>query len=249
MVDIHCHIELEELNNIEEILEKCKSNKVEKIIVSGYDLDSSKKAVVLSNKYEMVYATVGYLPEVLHDLENNSIEELEELLNEPKVVGVGEIGLDYYWYKDNKEEQKELFIKLIKLAQKYNKPIVIHSRDSIQDCYDVIKDYNVKAVMHCYSGSVEMAKRFTELGVYLSIGGVSTFKNAKNIKEVIKEIPLSYIVLETDSPYLTPEPYRGKKNYPYFIPLIAEKIAEIKEIPLEEVEKITTDNVKSLFDF
>ena len=249
MVDIHCHIELDELNNIEEILDNCKSNKVEKIIVSGYDLDSSRKAVELSNKYEMVYATVGYLPEVLQDLENNNIEELEKLLKDSKVVGVGEIGLDYYWYKDNKEEQKELFIKQIKLAQKYNKPIVIHSRDSIQDCYDVIKDYNVKAVMHCYSGSVEMAKRFTELGVYISVGGVSTFKNSKNIKEVIKEIPLSYIVLETDSPYLTPEPYRGKKNYPYFIPLIAEKIAEIKEIPLEEVEKITTDNAKSLFDF
>lgn len=249
MIDIHCHIEPDEFCNVDGILKKCKNEGVEKIIVSGYNLKSCTEAVELANKYDMIYATIGYLPEVLQDKDNNSLEELEKLIQNPKVVGIGEIGLDYYWFKDNKEEQKELFINQIILAQKYNKPIVIHCREAIQDCYDVLKEYNVKSVMHCYSGSLEMAKRFTELGVYISIGGVSTFKNSKNIKEVIKEIPLSYIVLETDSPYLTPEPFRGKKNYPYFVPIIAENIAKIKEISVKEVENTTTNNANRLFDF
>ena len=249
MIDIHCHIELDEVNNVENILEKCKDNGVKKIIVSGYDLNSCIEAVALANKYEMIYATIGYLPEVLQNKENNSLEQLENLMQNPKVVGIGEIGLDYYWYKDNKEEQKELFINQIEFAQKYNKPIVIHCREAIQDCYDILKEYNIKAVMHCYSGSLEMAKRFIDLGVFISVGGVSTFKNSKNIKEVIKEVPLSYIVLETDSPYLTPEPFRGKKNYPYFIPIIAQNIAEIKGINSKEVETITTNNANCLFDF
>jgi len=249
MVDIHCHIEPDEFGNIDEILEKCKNEGVKKIIVSGYDLKSCNEAIELANNYDMIYATIGYLPEVLQNKENNSLEKLEQLLQNPKVVGIGEIGLDYYWFKDNKEEQKELFIKQINLAKKYNKPIVIHCREAIQDCYDIVEEHDVKAIMHCYSGSLEMAKRFTELGIYISIGGASTFKNSKNIKEVIKEIPLSYIVLETDSPYLTPEPFRGKKNYPYFIPLIAKNIAEIKGISVDEVENTTTNNANRLFDF
>lgn len=249
MIDIHCHIEEDEINNIDNILDKCKSNSVNKIIVSGYDLESSKKAIELSTKYDNVYCTIGLLPNVIYE-NNDSVEDLENFIQNKKIVGIGEIGLDYHWYKDQKEKQKELFINQINLANKYNLPIVIHCREAINDCYEILKMYKPKkAVMHCYSGSLEMAKKFTELGIYISIGGVSTFKNAKNIVEVIKNIPLSYIVLETDSPYLTPEPYRGKKNYPYYIPLIASKIAEIREISLEEVDNITTCNACSLFDF
>jgi len=248
MIDIHCHLESNDYDNIDEIINECKKNNVNKIIVSGYNLESSKEAVELANKYDMVYASVGFLPEVLQD--NYSLDELEKLLSNKKVVAIGEIGLDYHWYKDNKEEQKELFIKQIELANKYNLPIVIHCREAINDCYEVLKNTKFKnAIMHCYSGSLEMARKFVELGVYISIGGVSTFKNAKNIVEVIKEIPLEYIVLETDSPYLTPEPHRGTKNFPYYVPIISEKIAQIKNIDKENVATITTDNACRLFDF
>ena len=249
MIDTHCHIEKEEYDKIEDIILECKKKNIEKIIVSGYDLESSKEAIYLANKYEMIYATIGFLPEIL-EKNKYDINILEKLLKNKKVIGIGEIGLDYHWYKNNKEEQKELFIQQILLAKKYNLPIVIHCRDAIQDCYDILKKYNVKkATMHCYSGSLEMAKNFINLGIYISIGGVSTFKNSKNIKEVIKEIPLSYILLETDSPYLTPEPFRGKKNYPYYLDNIALNIAKIKEISIEEVINITKDNTNKLFDF
>ncbi|MBE6153399.1 MAG: TatD family deoxyribonuclease [Firmicutes bacterium] len=250
MIDTHCHIEIEDYKNIEQILENCKKNGIDKIIVSGYDLESSKEAVKLADKYDAIYATVGFLPEVLQKENSYDLNDLEILLQNKKVVGIGEIGLDYYWYKDNKEEQKKLFISQIKLALKYNKPIVIHCREAIQDCYDVVKKYsNLKGTMHCYSGSVEMAKEFVKLGLYISVGGVSTFKNSKNIKEVINELDLEYILLETDSPYLTPEPYRGKRNYPYYVGIIAEKISKIKNIDLKTIEIITTSNACKLFDF
>jgi len=250
MIDTHCHIEIEDYKNIEQILENCKKNGIDKIIVSGYDLESSKEAVKLADKYDAIYATVGFLPEVLQKENSYDLNDLEILLQNKKVVGIGEIGLDYYWYKDNKEEQKKLFISQIKLALKYNKPIVIHCREAIQDCYDIVKKYsNLKGTMHCYSGSVEMAKEFVKLGLYISVGGVSTFKNSKNIKEVINELDLEYILLETDSPYLTPEPYRGKRNYPYYVGIIAEKISKIKNIDLKTIEIITTSNACKLFDF
>lgn len=248
MIDIHCHIENDEIKNMKEIIDKCKENNVNKIIISGYDLESSKRAIELANNYENIYCTIGYLPDVIYD-GNDSLDQLEKLINNKKVVGLGEIGLDYYWHKDRKEDQKKLFIKQIKLANKYNLPIVIHCREAINDCYEIIEKYKPKrAVMHCYSGSVEMARKFIKLGVFISVGGVSTFKNAKNIISVIEDIPLEYIVLETDSPYLTPEPYRGKKNYPYYIPLIALKIAQIKNIDLKIVEEITIQNTNNLFD-
>ena len=250
MIDIHCHLENKYYNNIEEIIEKCKKNNIEKIIVSGYDLESSIEAVELSNTYDNVYATIGYLPEVIYENKIDDIKELEKLVKLGKVVGIGEIGLDYHWYQENKEKQKELFVKQILLAQKYNLPIVIHCREAITDCYEILKEYKPKkCVMHCFSGSLEMAKKFIDLGVYISIGGISTFKNAKKIVEVIKNIPLEYIVLETDSPYLTPEPHRGKINYPYYVSYVADKIANIKGVEKQVVEDITTANSYKLFDF
>lgn len=250
MIDTHCHIEKEDYDNIEEILTKCKENGINKIIVSGYDLESSKEAIRLANKYDEIYATIGFLPEVLHRDNLYDLSELENLLQNKKVIGIGEIGLDYYWYKDNREEQKELFISQLELALKYNKPVVIHCREAIQDCYEIVKNYDkLKGTMHCYSGSLEMAKEFIKLGLYISVGGVSTFKNSKNIKEVINGIDLEYILLETDSPYLTPEPYRGKRNYPYFVRFVALKIAEIKDVDINIIEDVTTSNANSLFDF
>ena len=249
MIDTHCHLEKEDYDNIDEIIDTCKKDCIEKLIVSGHDLKSSIEAIELTKKYDIVYASIGFLPDVLDNIENNNILELEKLIDNDKVVAIGEIGLDYHWYKDNKEEQKELFIKQLELAKKYNKPVVIHSRDSIRDCYNILKEANIKGAMHCYSGSVEMAREFIKIGFNISIGGVSTFKNSSTIKNVIKEIPLEYILLETDSPYLTPEPFRGKKNYPYYVKYVAMKIAEIKGIDVDMVVNTTTMNATKLFDF
>lgn len=250
MIDTHCHIEKEDFDKIGEILEQCKINGVSKIIVSGCELETSKEAISIANKYDNVYATVGFLPETLENDNLYDLNELEKLVQNEKVVGVGEAGLDYYWYKDNKEEQKKLFIAQIELALKYDKPLIIHCRDAIQDCYNIIKQYkNLRGTMHCYSGSVEMAREFVKLGFNISVGGVATFKNSKNIKNVINEIDLEYILLETDSPFLTPEPYRGKRNYPYYIGYVAEKIAKIKNVDVETVKNITTSNASKLFDF
>ena len=171
------------------------------------------------------------------------------LVSSSRSVAIGEIGLDYYWRKDNKEKQRDLFQKQLDLAVKHQMPVIIHCRDAIQELYDILSQYKgkVKGVIHCFSGSYEMARAFIELGFVLGIGGVLTFKNSK-LYQVVEKIPLSSIVLETDSPYLTPEPHRGEMNESKYIPLIAEKIAQIKGISLSEVEKITTDNAKRVFD-
>ena len=249
MIDTHCHIEKEDYKNIDEILKKCHENGVSKIIISGCDVESCLNVDKLTKKYENVYGTVGYLPDVINSIDDESINLLEKLLKNKKIIGIGEIGLDYYYNKNNKEEQKLLFKKQLLLAKKYNLPVVIHSRDSINDTYEILKKEHInKGTMHCYSGSLEYAFKFIDLGLYISIGGVSTFKNAKEIKKIIKEIDLKHLLLETDSPYLTPEPYRGKRNYPYYIPIILKNIAYLKEIDSTIVDEVTTCNSESLFD-
>lgn len=249
MIDTHCHLEKKDYSDIDNIIRECKEQGVEKIIVSGHNLESCKEALELAKKYNNVYATIGFLPDNIDNIKEEDFLILEEMLQNKKIVGVGEIGLDYYYETNNKDKQKELFIRQLKLAQKYNLPVVIHSRDSINDTYEILKSNQIKkGTMHCYSGSLEYANKFIDLGLYISIGGVSTFKNAKEIKKVIENISLNNILLETDSPYLTPEPYRGKKNYPYYIPLIAQNISKIKDINVERVKIVTTSNARSLFD-
>ena len=188
---------------------------------------------------------LGIHPEIIDDIDK--LEELEKLIKNNKIVAIGEIGLDYYWNKDNKNIQKECLNKQLDLAEKYKLPVLIHTRESIQDTLDILKKRSLKGIIHCYSGSYEMAKEFIKLGYKLGIGGVLTFKNSK-LYEVIEKIELNDIVLETDSPYLTPEPYRGKQNNPYNIYYVAKKIAEIKKIQIEEVIEKTTNNAKSIFD-
>lgn len=249
MIDTHCHLEKKDYDNIDEIIKKCKENGVEKIIVSGYDVNSCKEMLGLAQKYDNVFVTLGYLPEGVDNITNEDIDLLDNMLKSDKVVGVGEIGLDYHYKNDDKEKQEKLFIEQLRLAKKHKLPVVIHSRDSINDTYEILKKENINnGTMHCYSGSLEYAYKFVELGLYLSIGGVSTFKNAKEIKKVILNIDIEHLLLETDSPYLTPEPYRGKKNYPYYIPIIAKNISEIKKIDLNIVEKQINFNTHKLFD-
>ena len=238
MVDTHCHITSEYYDNIDEVINKMKDNI---IIVSGTNKDDIKEVINLCN-YKNVYGTIGIYP-----TEELDLKIIEDNINNKKIVGIGEIGLDYH-LEHNKEEQINKFIKQLDLARKYNKTVVIHTREAIQDTYDILKNYkDLKKVIHCYSGSLEMAKEFIKIGCRLGIGGVLTFKNSK-LKDVIKEIDLKYLLLETDSPFLTPEPYRGTKNEPYNIIYIAKKIAEIKNISLEEVLEVTTLNAKDQFD-
>lgn len=242
-IDTHCHLDGIAKTRRDEIVDSVDGT----IIISGFDNDSNKEVIELINQYEKAYGTIGIHPD---EVLVNSLDEIECLLNDSKVVGIGEIGLDYHYGKNNVEKQKEYFIKQIEMAKKYNLPIVVHSRDAAQDTYNILKEYasDMKIVMHCYSYSLEMAKKFLELNIKFGIGGVVTFKNSKNLVEVVKELPLEYFVLETDSPWLTPEPFRGKLNEPKNIPIIAEKIAEIKEISVEEVLKQTTINAIMQFD-
>ena len=247
IIDTHCHLDIKDYDNLEEVIKNMGGNYM---IASGYNLESNKHVIELINKYDNIFGTIGLHPsDVTEDYESDLLF-IENNINNPKIVGVGEIGLDYYWEKDNKELQKEVFIKQIELARKYNKTIVIHSREAILDTYNILDEYlgNNKAVLHCYSSNIEMAKRFKKFNIKFGIGGVLTFKNSSKLKEVVKELNLSDLLLETDSPYLTPEPYRGKKNEPSYTKYVAEAIAKIKEVEYEKVLEITTQNAISQFD-
>ena len=245
-IDTHCHIFKEYYDNITEVINEMKDNIM---IVSGYNSSSNKEVIELVNKYPNVYGTIGLHPEEVNNISENAFDFIIENINNPKIVGIGEIGLDYHYVSDNKELQKDIFIKQMNIARKYNKTVVIHSRDAILDTVNIIKEYqDLKIVMHCYSSSLEVARDLIKMNVKLGIGGVVTFKNGVKLKEVVQNIPIENLLLETDSPYMSPEPLRGKQNKPYNCYLIAKKIAELKGISLESVFKITTSNAISQFD-
>ena len=200
------------------------------------------------NNYNIVYATIGYHPDQADIITEKDIKKLENLVNSSKkVVGIGEIGLDYHYDDINKDKQKQIFEMQLKIAEKLSLPVVIHSRDATFDTIEILKKYKVKGIIHCFSGSLETANIYIGMGYKLGIGGVLTFKNSK-LGEVVKEVSLNSIVLETDSPYLTPDPYRGKTNSSKYIPVIAEKLSQIKDVTINEVAKITTKNCYDLFD-
>ena len=246
MIDTHCHLGIDDYNNLEEVISHMDNNIM---IVSGVNTKSNKEAIELANKYDNIYVTIGIHPEEIGNNIEDDILFIENNINHPKVVGIGEIGLDYYYSKDNKQEQKKWFIKQLEIAKKYNKCAVIHSREATLDTYEILKNSgNKKVNIHCFSGSLEVARDYVSLGYCLGIGGVVTFKNADRIKEVVKNIDLSYLLLETDSPYLTPEPYRGKKNEPFNILYVAKEIAELKGFSVDEVLLATTNNAIRQFD-
>jgi TatD DNase family protein len=245
--DTHCHLSKEDYEDIDKVVENAKENKIERLIICGCDKNSIKEAIVIANKYENIYLEVGYHPSEANITTDEDINELITIIkNNPKVVAVGEIGLDYHWDKDNKDKQKELFKRQISIAKENNLPVVIHSRDAFQDTYDILKETNAKGDIHCFSGNLDNAKMYIDLGFVLGIGGVLTFKNT-NLKETIKEIDLTNIILETDSPYLSPEPFRGQKNEPKNVYYVAEEISRLKEISMDEVSKVTEENIKRVF--
>ena len=246
LIDTHFHLDL--TCDIETILGDAEKNNVKKFIISGCDKKSIRDGLEIINRYDNVYMTIGFHPDEVDDINDDDLVYLEKLINNNhKIIGVGEIGLDYYHNDTNIERQKEYFEKQIMIAKKFNLPIVVHAREATEDTYEIIKKYDVKGVMHCYSGSLEMAKLYMEHGFMFGIGGVLTFKNSK-LRDVVKEIPMENLILETDSPYLAPEPKRGSMNEPKNIKIIATCLAKTKEISLEEVTNITTANVHRLFD-
>lgn len=249
MIDTHCHITMKDYDDIPFLINKIRESGVNKIIVNGTDMESNLEVLELTKKYDIVYGAIGFHPTELDGFKESYFEWLEEHIRDDKIVALGEIGLDYHYDNTDKEQENYVFKKQLEIARKHNKPVIIHSRDAIQDTYNILKEYNVSGCLHCYSGSLEMAREFVKLGFLLGVGGVITFKKAKNIVNVIKNIDLEYILLETDAPYLTPEPYRKNKNDSSYIPVIARKIAEIKEVNLEVIEKTTNENANRLFDF
>lgn len=241
IIDTHCH--LESYDNIDDIV-----NFDGIMIAAGCNDETNLRVVELVNNYPNIYGTLGIHPEELDNVTDNSFKIIEDNLSNKKIVGIGEIGLDYYYDDTRKEEQKELFIKQLELASKFKLPVVIHSRDSIADTYNIMSNYQLKGNIHCFSSSLEMAKKFIKLGYKIGIGGVLTFKNGKKLQEIVKNIDINDIVLETDSPYLTPEPYRGHKNEPKNVIYVANKISELKGISIEKVIEITTNTAISQFD-
>ena len=245
MIDTHAHILSEFYDNIDELIEELKSKEIIKVINCADSVETSKEVLNIYTKYEgYLLPAVGIHPE---NIENANISAIEELIKNNKVFAVGEIGLDYYYNDENKKEQREYFIKQLDLAIKYDLPVIIHIREAMQECFDILKTRKNKGIIHCFSGSVEMAREYIKLGYKLGIGGVLTFKNSK-LYEVIEKIDLKDIVLETDSPFLSPEPFRGKKNKPCNVLYVAKRIAEIKNISLEEVINTTTATAKQIFD-
>lgn len=246
--DTHCHIYNEYYDNdIEQVYEKMKVSNVDRIINNGCDSNSNKEVLELLEKYSWMYGAIGIHPESADSYTEDDLKYIEEHINDDKVVAIGEIGLDYYWTKDNKEKQKELFEYQLKLAERVNKPVIIHSREATQDTIDILKKYNVRGVIHSFSGSYETACIYIKMGFLLGINGVITFKNC-NLKDVVAKLDLGNIVLETDSPYLTPVPYRGKRNDSSHVYDIAKYICELKGCSLEELAKETNGNISRCFD-
>ena len=248
--DSHSHYNDEKFDeDREQILEEIYKAGVTKVIVAGYDINSSKKAVDLSKKYKYIYAICGISPNDIAETENEikqQIEQIEKIAQSTKIVGIGEIGLDYYWNKENKELHKKAFINQIKLADKMDLPIIIHTREAVMDTIQILKENTPKrkGVFHCCPLNIELIKEGLKLGFYISLAGPITFKNSKNADEIIQMIPLEKMLIETDSPYLAPEPNRGTRNDSRNLKYLVEKIAQVKQREPEEIAKIIYNNWK-----
>jgi len=246
IIDTHTHLDNEKfIDDVDKVIKRAKEAEVKEFIIPAADPKDLPRAVELSEKYDEIYFAVG-----IHPVEIDKYEDkfLLDFINHPKCVAVGEIGLDYHWVKDEKqrEKQKEFFIRQIEIAKEYKKPIIIHVREATEDTYDIIKNINdIKGIFHCFNAAEQLLD-FSD-NFYYGIGGVITFKNAKKLINVFPKIPKNRIIIETDAPYLTPHPYRGQRNEPFYTTLVRDKIAKLWEVDKKEVENITTENVKRLF--
>ena len=252
LIDIHAHLTDDKyLNEVQDVILRAKEFGLERIVTCGSDYQSSKKAVELANNNDIVYAVIGVHPEDVAYFNSEVESFLRDNSKNEKVIAIGEIGLDYHYEGFNKELQKEVFLKQLKLASEVGLPVVIHSRDATGDMLEILKSnknlLSNGGIMHCFSGSVETLREVINLGLSVSFGGAITFKNSRNAKELILNVPTNKFVLETDCPYLCPEPFRGQRNEPKNVCLVAKKVAEILELSEEEVADITTQNAKNIF--
>ena len=250
--DTHCHLNSEELySRIDEVLSDARKVGVDKFLVVGWDKESSLLAIKLAHQYEGIYAAIGFHPTDIDGVTEEDFQEVMNNINDPKVVAVGEIGLDYHWVKDlaQRQKQKEWFIKQIKFANEHKKPISIHNREAFEDCLKILKEYPplYSGVMHCYSGSVELLKDVLDLGLYIGLDGPLTFTNAKTPKEVCESVPLERLLVETDSPYLSPHPLRGTVNEPKNIALVIDEITRIKGISKKHILDVIYENSCRVF--
>lgn len=249
--DSHAHYNDERFDeDRDKLLKDIYDEKITKIINAGYSLESSKKAVEIAQNYDFIYATSGISPNDIDNFKEKDLEKIENLAKNKKVVAIGEIGLDYHWNTENKKLQKDVFISQIEIANRLNLPIVIHTREAIFDTLDILKN-QIKCVksgvFHCCPLNIDLVREGLKLGFYISFAGPITFKNSKNAEEIIKMVPIEKILIETDSPYLSPEPLRGKRNDSRNVKYMAQKIAEVKEISLSEVAEATYKNSKTVF--
>lgn len=238
IIDTHAHYDDEQFDeDRESLLAKMKNAGIGIIVNAGSTISSWEKIRKLTKEYPFIYGAVGVHPDEAGTLNEEQMARMSVFLDEEKIVALGEIGLDYYWDKESRDLQKKWFIRQLDLAREKNMPVIIHSREAAADTMEIMKRHaaGMKAVIHCYSYSAEMAKEYVKMGYYIGVGGVVTFKNAKKLKETVQEIPLSSIVLETDCPYLAPVPYRGKRNCSLYLSYVAEEIAKLKGISAEEV--------------
>jgi len=249
LFDTHAHYDFEQFNEDREaLISSLNENNISLVLNVGSDMRGSYASVVLSKKYPFIYASVGVHPHSASEMTDNDLILLEKLSANEKVVAIGEIGLDYHYEHSPKDIQKKRFKDQLDLATKINKPVIIHCREATEDCMNIIRKSTAKGVFHCFSGSLEMAKQLIELGFYISFTGVITFSNAKKFDEIIKWLPLEKIFIETDCPYLAPEPFRGKRNSSLYVYRVAEKIAQIKGITFEDVANITKQNAMKFFN-
>ncbi|NLC77566.1 MAG: TatD family hydrolase [Clostridia bacterium] len=250
-IDSHVHLMDRKYNqDLPQVLANARAAGVSAMVNIGYDLDSSRRAVAMAKEEDDLYAVVGIHPHDAVTCTPEALAELEQLAGEQKVVAIGEMGLDYYRNLSPKDAQQQSFRDQLRLAKKLNKPIVIHDRDAHGDVMDILREEKIPeagGVLHCYSGSWEMARQAMKMGLYISIAGPVTFNNARRLQDIAKLMPLSHLLIETDCPYLTPEPYRGRRNEPAYVVEVAKMIASVKGVPLEEVARATTMNAKRLF--
>ncbi len=248
--DSHAHLDDSQYDrDRREMLMRARDNGISYIVNVGYDIPSSRRSVTLARSYDFIFAAVGIHPHDAADAGKNGLEEIRLLAADTKVVAIGEMGLDYYRNLSPREVQQEVFRKQIRLAAELGKPIIVHDRDAHGDVMQILKEEagTTGGVMHCFSGSMEMARECLKMGFYISIAGPVTFKNAKKLKEIAADVPIDRLLIETDAPYLTPEPYRGKRNESAYVAYVGKTIAELRGIPVEELAQATTSNAKRLF--
>lgn len=249
--DTHAHYDDEAFDeDRDSLIAILKDNGITRVVNVGADLKGSRASVELADKYDFIYAAIGAHPDNANEIDDTGIATLKELSKNKKVVAIGEIGLDYYWNKENAGEQKEAFSRQIELARELSLPIIIHSRDAAKDTMDILKEQDagkVGGVMHCFSYSTEIAREVVDMGLYIGVGGVVTFKNGKKLREALLEVPLNKIILETDCPYLAPEPHRGSRNSSLNLPYVVKAISDIKGVSVEEVMKTTYNNACRMY--